>query len=202
MNLRSLASLSCRLLALITAVGVIHSSSALLIPLSYALSPNAGTAFPVTEFLLQLAPIATLILVSMILWMQADHIGARMVDESDESLVNVPKDQSLQALAFSVMGLHVLTGVLPRLAQQIIVSLTTNSASANTAYPPPADIFVATMQIGGWVSLAVELALGLWLLFGARGLVFLLANIRHIGRNRESLSEESQSADVPLRPEN
>ena len=201
MNLRSLASLSCRFLALITAVGVIHSSSALLISLSYALSPSAGTAFPVTGFLLQLAPVAALILVSMILWMQADHIGARMVDESDESLVNLPKDQSLQALAFSVMGLYVLAGVLPRLAQQIIVSLTANSASANTAYPPPADIFVATMQIGGWVSMAVELALGLWLLLGARGLVFLLANVRHLGRERELLSEEDQPGDVPIRPE-
>lgn len=202
MNLRSLASLSCRFLALITAVGVIHSSSALLISLSYALSPSMGTAFPVTGFLLQLAPVAALILVSMILWMQADYIGARMVDESDESLVNVPKEQSLQALAFSVMGLYVLTGVLPRLAQQIIVSLTADSASANTAYPPPADIFVATMQIGGWASMAVELALGVWLLLGARGLVAFFANIRNLGRGRESLRQETDDNSVSLRPEN
>lgn len=46
-----------------------------------------------------------------------------------------------------------------------------------------------------------QIALGLWLLFGARGLISLLASARNLGRDPEP-SQEAASDSVELRPEN
>ena len=198
--LRALAALSCRFLALSTAIGLIQSGSALLtlFASTFGLFPGAGApSLPLV--LLQLVPIAGLILLALILWTQADAISAYMVRESADDAAPALSVERLQALAFSVMGLYVLTGVLPRLAQAVANLLMVDSSAPN----PNADVFtgVSSGYAIGWVSMAVEIALGVWLLFGARGLVYLLANIRHIGRDREA-RQEIESPQVPTRPEN
>ena len=199
MNLRALAALSCRFLALFTAISLIQSSSVFVSFFASALDARQSATITLPMALLQLAPVAGLILVALLLWTQADFIGARMVGENDESLVSAPTEERWQALAFSVVGLFVLTRALPQLATQIAILLAANSSTSN----PYTDVFTrqSSFYAGIWISLAIEIALGLWLLFGARGLVFLLANIRNFGRDRE-VRQEIESDEVPKRPEN
>ncbi len=145
--------------------------------------------FFISLLLLQFSPLALLFVFALFLWAQADFISAKMVGEQDKSMVPVAVNADTQRLAFSVLGCYLLTQALPQIAQGIATFLTANDPDFDWTKSGAPDV---TFTI-------VQLSLGLWLLFGARGIVGLLANIRHIGR--EPQSQETDAEEIPLRPE-
>ena len=178
-------------------------ASAFLLPLLYdAFHPsNGGMGSPIGYFpiepwlaLVYVSPMALLLLLAGFLWSQADYIAAKLVGERDESMMPIAVDQNAQSLAFSVLGAYVLTLTLPRLAQLLVKAWNISSQDATlhqdwTGFAP------------NLVYTFIEIALALWLVFGARGLVNLLANIRHLGRDTQ-LHPETDDDTIPVRPEN
>ena len=205
MTKREIAVLACRIVALVALINVIQAS-AFLLPLLYeAFNPEkfaAGMGSPIGYFplptllaLVYLSPVVLLLLLAGFLWMQADYVAAKLVGDSDENVVTTGVNESAQALAFSILGAYVLTLALPRLSQLLVNAWNVGSQNATlhrdwTGFAPNL-VFAAT-----------EIVLGLYLLLGARGLVTLLSDIRNVGRDRRSQSEENPSDDVSIWPEN
>ena len=207
MNLRSVAVLACRVLAIVALISVIQASAFLLPRVYDAFHPSAsGMESPIGDFplspwltLVYVSPVALLLLFAGFLWTQAEFVAAKMMGERNEklSLANVDLDaptRNAQSVAFSILGAYVLTIALPRLAQLLVHAWNVSSQDATlrqdwTGFAP------------NLVFAAVEIALALWLLFGARGLVTLLADVRHLGRDVESLPAENNDKSVSFRPE-
>ena len=202
MSLRSLAVLACRILAIVALINAIQAG-AFLLPLFYeAFHPTRGGMespigyFPLEPWLalIYLSPLALLLIFAGFLWTRADGVAVKMIGERDET-GPIAVDQNSHSLAFSVLGAYVLTVALPRLAQLLVHAWNVSSQDATfhrdwTGFAP------------NLVYTIVEIALGLWLLFGARGLVTLLFALRNIGRDAEPQREENGDAEFPLRPEN
>lgn len=140
MNLRPVAVLACRILAIVALISVIQAS-AFLLPLFYeAFNPEkfaVGSGSPIGYFPLSLlmalvfvSPVALLFIFAGFLWMQADFVATKMVGAHDESIASISVDQNAQRLAFPILGAYVLTLALPRLAQLLVHAWNVGSQNA------------------------------------------------------------------------
>lgn len=202
MNLRSVAVLACRVLAIVAIINMIQAG-AFLLPLFYeAFHPtNGGMESPIGYFpiepwlaLIYLAPLALLLILAGFLWIRAEFVAAKIVGRRNENIAPVSSNQDAQQLTFSVLGAYVLTVALPRLAQLSVRAW--NVGSQDAIFRRDWTGFAPNL-----VYTFIEIAMGLYLLFGARGLVTLLANIRYLGRDEELLRQETNDDGVSLRPE-
>ncbi len=202
MNLRSVAALACRILSIVALISVIQASAFLLPSFYEAFNPDQ---FPRMESpigfvplslwvaLIYLSPIALLLIFAGFLWMEADFVAAKMVGERNEKVVPISTNQEIQQLAFSVLGAYVLTLALPRLTQLLVRAW--NIKSQDAIFQRDWTGFAPNL-----VYTFVEIALGLYLLFGARGLAALLADVRNLGRNMP-LRQEIDDTEISVRPE-
>jgi len=109
----------------------------------------------------------------ILLWFLADRVAARMVPERGSLAVESrTTGADIQAIAFSVVGVFVLARFFPRLTQLIV------NLSVLADYDR-AQLDARTKAMIG--ELIVQLAIGLWLLFGSRGIVGLLKTARGVG---------------------
>lgn len=191
MNLRSVAVLACQILAIVTSIRAVETGSYALNYLSSAMRnsifPNGATMSPppfsISIFILQFSPLALLLMFALFLWTQADFISAKMVGEQDKSMVPVSVSTDVQKVAFSVLGAYVLVSALPKLLQLLLDVWFMDSQTPKTSQ------YWSALAASDLSFAFVQVVLGLYLLFGARGLITLLANLRNIRR------------DTPLRQE-
>ena len=104
---------------------------------------------------------------ALLLWLFSNRIGAHMVMDLETSSEDSPiRMNDIQPVAFSIVGLLVLAQAIPRFVNMLARVLFVHSTQK----------FDHFMSDGA--GFTVQIAIGLWLFFGSRGLVGLLNTMR------------------------
>ena len=115
------------------------------------------------------------ILAAVLMWFFPLALANKLIPDIKTKDAPVPLDPgSIEVVAFSVMGLWVLTTAIPDIFHW-----------ATYVYQVKNKHFgyfeLTSENIGNIVSTVVELVIGFWLLFGARGLLGVIRRARHAG---------------------
>lgn len=162
MTKKEIANLSFKVLSLYAVIKAIDKLSPLINYIyEYGLSD-------ILNLIIFAAPMVLLFLCGGLLWFVAPLLASLISkstvseDNSDASLL------SIQIIAFSVVGLYIISNSLPVFVRIIIWHFTITSYSTREVSPLLGDILSSLVQV----------VLGLWLLFGSRGLVNFVNSMR------------------------
>ncbi|MCC7204591.1 MAG: hypothetical protein IT441_05895 [Phycisphaeraceae bacterium] len=179
MNKRDIAFLACRLLALYTWIHVVFRVDYLaggVFGLFETKEVSLSLTLRILYFLSASLPLILFAALGALLWFRAARLADRMVRGTDSEATPLPADRhTVQAIAFSAIGLFVLLQVIPTFATQMMTAAVAQDLS-RTRY-----------ELLDWrwktavAATLVQIALGLWLLLGARGIVTTLGKLRHAG---------------------
>lgn len=162
MTKKEIATLSFKVLSLYAFINAIDRLSTA-IYYAYRLSEIG-----VPAFIIYAAPVLLLALCGGLLWFIAPLLASSI------SKSTAPEDSaaasllSIQAVAFSIVGLYMIADSLPRIVRSTIWHFTSASLSMGKSSPLFGDIMGSLVQI----------AIGLWLLFGSRGIVNFIGSMR------------------------
>jgi hypothetical protein len=190
MTQREIARLACKVLAvwaIIDAFKYLHYSSrqiwALFEAWSSFSSSWGGTISSAITILLPFLQIA----VGIWLWRRAGVVAAWMTghnlqDEQDEpDVIHVPADlDAVQSVVISMMGVWVLVDAVPALAGQLAALLPILDTGRSDF-----DDWANRSAAMSLIWLISRLAIGIWLIFGAAGIVRMLKRIRYAGLHPE-----------------
>lgn len=116
---------------------------------------------------------AAVLLVAVVLWLFPLTVAGTLIPRSARTdHLRVPFDE-LQSVAISLLGLWVLTDSIPSAFYWVFMS--------SHASRPDLPLQLSGREYSLMMRTAVELAIGVWLLFGARGLLGLLRWARTAG---------------------
>lgn len=168
MQKEEIVGLAVRLFAIFLGFHTVRYVLSLIPYLSSSSANHIGVAF-----LISLVVISSLVIT--LLWLFPLTIAAKLIPSFE------PKDrpeplcvEGVQVVAFSVMGLWVLTTAIPDAFYWIVLAYRVKHADLESAS-------LSTEQVAYIFSTAVELIIGLWLLFGSQGLVGVIRRIRYAG---------------------
>lgn len=181
MTQREIARLCCKVIAIYALIRAIESAAVLgwilLGPSSSGIT-EWQTYVPVF-FFFALPPVV-LVAMSVFLWKNAGVVAAwisghDLQDDPDEPDIKPTRANSheLQAVAFATLGLWAIINALPRLID----------LGFRAMIPPSSSLAVefGLLSASRLVAISLQLAIGVWLLFGSRGLVQLLYKLRNVG---------------------
>ena len=165
MTKKEIATLSFKVLSLYAFIKAIDKLSTLINYMyKYRLS-EVG----ILNFMIFAAPALLLFLCGGLLWFIAPMLASSISKSKTVSEDNAAASLlSIQAVAFSIVGLYMVANSLPAIVRSTIWHFTTASNSMGESSPLVGDIMGSLVQI----------VLGLWLLFGSRGLVNFINSIR------------------------
>lgn len=173
---RSWAALFCKVLAIyVFILAINYTGIAGMLP--YVLS-DIGTQEMLSNVLTFLVPFVLLIALGAFLWVRAEYLSRRMVEDHSED-VKAASAEDMQVIAFSAIGVLTLSDALPRLAQQLYSVIAMSQRQMLSAE----GMYISTMS--GIAGSAVELIIGLCLFLGPRGIVHLIRSLRTAGIKRE-----------------
>lgn len=201
MNLRSLAVLACRILAIVALISALQSSIYVTSSFYDAIRESGldymGIRVNPWEILLtQGAPFLLLTLFSLVLWFRAEWLSTRMISSRDAAIrPDILVNPQIQALAFACVGLYVLVAALGRAAQMMVIFV------ASELQNPIMRNEASGILIYDFVIVFFQLALGLWLFSGAGMLVRGFDYLRRAGRDIEPTRQETDEKTIPVRPE-
>ena len=109
-----------------------------------------------------LTPPLVLVIFGIIIWMRADALANTILRDDEKTEVIVPS-YNIHVIVFSSIGLYLLCDFISGAAYKIGFSF--------WSLPPD-------LVSGDVLLLAVKLVVGLWLLFGSRGIVNLIMKLR------------------------
>lgn len=174
---RSWAVLFCRLLAIYVIIELITSLSYCSILPSLVGRAEAWETAAVTASFL----VPTLLLAGLgyFLWTRAEYLSVRVTRESPgEEKGMSPLDA--QVIAYTSVGLFVLAMTIPEIFRHMY-SLYTLRDAHMTTFEEWANI----SNLSKMIESVFRLAIGLWLFFGSRSIVFFLRSLRRAGLKRE-----------------
>ncbi len=176
MNKREIAILACRIFAI---YAVFH----VLIYIEYGLMGIWGIIhlYPPEQMggILGLvgiicAPLAITLAFGICIWLRAEWVADRMLTNVDSANVaSKPHAEDIQTIAFSVVGLVLITHAIPKLSVHIVQIY-------HLLQREPVGLWHLVEQC---IAFVIEFGLGLWLLLGSRGLVKLIGTMRTAGTN-------------------
>lgn len=169
MNYRILSKMSCRIISIYAFVKFIMFFQSYF----YVFYQNSRNQIEQNNVLMFL-PFFSLLFLSIILWVYADKISQFMVKESENSRDIVKLDYvKLQAISFSVVGVVILTNSIPEIIKTVLnIKLLISKQLVDRVL-----ITYKTQMIG----YGIKIIMGLWLLFGASGIVGLIKTLRTVG---------------------
>jgi len=134
-----------------------------------------------------------LIAVTIALWLFPLAVARKLIPKATlDQPTPLPVDQ-LQSAGFCLLGLWVLTEAVPRFVYMAFIVYHSTRPNAMVALDPHNYAAIARTL--------VELGIGLWLLFGARGLLGLIRWARTVGTGEPSNSVvESDARQEPRAP--
>lgn len=138
----------------------------------YAMSEPDNYAAMALYLVLAFAPT----FVAIFLWFFPLAVATKLIPDMKTASVPTPiGGQELEVVAFSVVGLWVLTAALPDALYWVVLYF---RIKVDAAMPPdlPSQSIAAMLLTGG------KLVLGTWLVLGSKGLVGLLRRIRYAGQ--------------------
>ncbi|HVP73353.1 MAG TPA: hypothetical protein VMS30_06410 [Phycisphaerales bacterium] len=182
MTYRQAATLACRVLAiwaLFSAIELLAAPLQMVITIVQYISNGINVYSNYWYSLTSLIPLAVQIAAGIWLWRRAGVVAAWMTgdtlqdepDEPDPTPQRVNMEQ-VQAVVLSSLGVWVLLQVVPRILSSIFDVLLTLIATRG-------QLARAGGRVEGsiWIW-SFQLLLGLWLIFGARGITHLLKRAR------------------------
>ncbi len=160
MKKSEIAILSFKVLSIYAVIQSIYQVYNFLYFLSYQKQLETGEKY---NLLLAFIPSLLMILCAIILWFGAPILASKIFKDDKQKIDTSSSYGNLQSVAFSVVGLFLLSTSLPAVVEVVLVTLvasdTTNSIGALT----PAI-----------VEIILKVTLGTWLLFGSQGFVNFL----------------------------
>lgn len=126
--------------------------------------------FYLSSFFLRTISILLYILLFYFLWFRSDWI-AKVIVQNDETLFeHAITANQLQSILFSAVGVLTLTTVIPQITQTISQTWIESSMLDSNQFK--------VRMIPQYIGMLIKLFIGLWLLFGAKGLMNLLKRIK------------------------
>jgi hypothetical protein len=169
MTSRSISALAFRVLALLAVLAAIGPGARNL-PLMVQTWPyDAEGGSPLLMAASIVAPIVLPLVFGGLLWLVADRLAQNVVHDAgtDPSL----SYDALQELAFSIIGLALVAFAIPDLSKLVYYYW---QLSTSVGVQLGNDVARKAALIG----VTVQIALGLWLVFGAAGFASLLRRLR------------------------
>ena len=184
MTKREIAALICKVLGIYVFIGALNSLPLLFLPAltSMANASSGATSIENTArwaSVINALPVILNILAGLFLWLGADNLARRMAKDTD-TVAQPVIGQEAQIVAFSALGLFTLLQVIPRVGQ-IATNLYILSQQDAMIRREFKDLTAPNI-----VGVVIQLSLGLWLLFGASGLVKLLQSFRTVGMDKQN----------------
>jgi len=173
MPIREVAALACKIFGLYT---IVTATVDLFGALIFAADQNA-LSFAAGQKILSVAPYILLLIFGLLLWLFADKLATFMVRNRKPTKVlpiNISVED-LQIMAFSVLGLFFLGDGLPKLVSYII----TIAAVPGTMEQMSKSLY--NSNLANMVEVIIQIALGLGMFFGSRGLSGFLNGLRKAG---------------------
>lgn len=168
MHKEQVVGLAVRLFALFLGIYVLRYGSGLIPYLADSSTFKISFTFLI---LVVLFPV----LAAILLWMFPLTIAAKLIpniktQEPPKSLDST----EIEVIAFSILGLWVLASALSDAFHWVTyIYIIKNSVAPRVELSPE--------NIGNIVATVVELAIGFWLLFGAKGVIGVIRRMRHAG---------------------
>lgn len=124
------------------------------------------------------------------LWLFPLRVARKLLPHSaQETPVALPPAAQLQSVGFCLLGLWLLTQAVPGLAYQTVI-FHWYTRPGSTLELGPRDYAALAERL-------VELALAIWLMFGARGLLGLIREARTLGSSSARNSVSDNEEDPP-----
>ena len=163
MTKREIATLSFKVLSIYALIKAIDYLS----PLINYMSKYRLSEVSILNFTFYAAPMLLFLLCGGLLWFLSPLLASSIskstiAEDAAASLL------SIQAVAFSIVGLYMVANSLPAIVRSTIWHFTSASLYMGKSSPLLGDIMGSLVQI----------VLGLWLFFGSRGLVSFINSIR------------------------
>lgn len=169
MTQRQIAALACKILALMALVSAFKSLPLLFSP---ALTPTTGLGDSARlASYVNTLPVYLDLGAATFLWLYASKLAEHMVEDGEATVAPLAVGPELQRVAFSLLGLWTLLEAIPHLGRMLASTVLVNQQS---------ELLQREMKgiaFPDFVGVFLEIALGLWLLLGAAGLVRLLRNV-------------------------
>lgn len=122
-------------------------------------------------------PFIFLLILGFFLWNRAGYLAERMLPvEESVSGGSVATGGEIEAIAFSAVGIYLLSNALPRLVEVVSGIIVFYSGQ----YPPSYEYFNYS-SISSLAGLTVKMTMGFWLILGSRGIVRLVGKLREAG---------------------
>jgi hypothetical protein len=199
MTKREVANLCCRVLAVYALIQAIQVGGSMLSMVAQVIigpfEPYVAGRYAVA----MIAP-AGLTILAVLMWRKSGIIAAWMVGQDLQDEQHEPEAARSRAtardvhmIAFSVVGLWVLVEAVPGLTYYIAELFIVR------ADPSSSNYFGSVMRSvgGGLMQNILRIIIGLWLLFGASGLVDLLRRARNFGLEEHEQPGHVQRDDSP-----
>ena len=169
MHKEQIVGIAVRLFAIFLFIYTLRYASGLL-PLAAAPPPNNVSFLFI--FVLALFPI----LAAVLLWFFPLSVAAKIIPNIKAKDKAAPLSApDIEIVAFSVMGLWVLTTAIPDTIYWVTFAFRLKNIDVGTLQLSPENI-------GSMASTVVELVIGFWLLFGSRGILGLIRRARYAGK--------------------
>lgn len=179
MNYKSLAKIACRTMS-------IYFFSKFIIFLSFTVYPlfNAFQRFDgrlyMQGIISTLSTVAAYLFVSIALWLLSDKISCMIVGRSKEANNNIDIEyKKMQNIAFSVVGLSIFVTSIPDIITTLI---TIYEISSHLMGVYSSELATYQIRLLGDV---VRLLIGLFLLFGGKGILNMITKLRTVGISKE-----------------
>lgn len=196
MTKREIANLCCRVLAVYALIQGIQVISEVMSLLGYVLGLPYGPSGLTLQYLTSAVGPALMFVFAILLWRKSGVVAAWMVGHDLQDEQHEPDAQrqlitarEMHMIAFSVLGLWVLVEAVPAILAVMSQFVMAEHDSASAPYRES----VMQAYSRSLVDLICRVLVGLWLLFGASGLVDLLRRARNFGL------EERERPDYPQR---
>ncbi len=158
---REIATLSFKVLSLYAFIKAIDKLSTL-IYYAYRVS-ETGIPF----FMIYALPMLLLALCGVLLWFIAPLLASSISKSTVSEDNSAASLSSIQAVAFSIVGLYMVGDSLPSIVRSTIWRFT-----------EPTSMSKGSPLLGDVMGSLVQVVIGLWLLFGSRGLVNFIKLMR------------------------
>lgn len=124
------------------------------------------------QMLSSVLPFILLVLAGSFLWLRSDNFARALstgIKPHQESKVSV---EDIQTVVFTAIGLYILVISVPSLVQVITSNIIITIQELD---------YIKPTRIPEILKLAIQIALGFWLLLGSRGIVGALTSLRNAG---------------------
>ncbi len=171
MTKHEIASLASKLLGIFSVVQSFRYFQTLGLQLSLSNTDSASSESLFAYGITALGFFITLV-IGLLLFFCSKRTAIMLIGkENDTAVSEQVTTNNIQAIAFSVVGVILITMALPRISKIILMVWLAYRDSL------PRSLVTTQIYIDIFVSL-IELALGLWLLFGTSGIINIINKLR------------------------